>query len=187
MKRKKTLIIVFISHFERTKYNIPETTTIFAEYINNTLCLVVLIWTIIKTLSPHLISIKRQTQNLVPFYNKMSGNYNVCILKQQQDKRKTSNSCNLLEQVNTIPPLYITSTIEINAKPLILVLFMSLKTFWKICLSYCRVVLLECKTQKNWCTVTVAPTIEHHGRHSRSPANQRWDQVPGRSQRLLTC
>ena len=41
------------------------------------------------------------------------------------------------------------------------------------------------KIQKNWCTVTVAPTIEHHGGHSRTPANQRWDQVPGRSQRLL--
>ena len=43
----------------------------------------------------------------------------------------------------------------------------------------------KCKIQKNWCTVTVAPTIEHHGGHSRAPANQRWDQVPGRSQRLL--
>ena len=41
------------------------------------------------------------------------------------------------------------------------------------------------KIQKNWCTVTVAPTIEHQGRHSRTPANQRWDQEPGRSQRLL--
>ena len=37
------------------------------------------------------------------------------------------------------------------------------------------------KIQKNWCTVTVAPTIEHHGGHSRTPGNQRWDQVPGRS------
>ena len=44
---------------------------------------------------------------------------------------------------------------------------------------------LTCKIQKNWCTVTVASTIEHHGGHSRTPANQRWDQVPGRSQRLL--
>ena len=43
----------------------------------------------------------------------------------------------------------------------------------------------KCKIQKNWCTVTAAPTIEHHGGHSRTPANQRWDQVPGRSQRLL--
>ena len=43
----------------------------------------------------------------------------------------------------------------------------------------------NCKIQKNWYTVTVAPTIEHHGGHSRTPANQRWDQVPGRSQRLL--
>ena len=37
----------------------------------------------------------------------------------------------------------------------------------------------KCRIQKNWCTVTVAPTIEHHGGHSRTPANQRWDQVPG--------
>ena len=36
-----------------------------------------------------------------------------------------------------------------------------------------------CKIQKNWCTVAVAPTIEHHGGHSWTPANQRWDQVPG--------
>ena len=40
-----------------------------------------------------------------------------------------------------------------------------------------------CKIQKNWCTVTVAPTIEYHGGHSRTPANQKWDQVPGSSQR----
>ena len=38
------------------------------------------------------------------------------------------------------------------------------------------------KIQKNWCTVTVAPTIEHHGGHSRTPANQKWYQVPGRTQ-----
>ena len=44
---------------------------------------------------------------------------------------------------------------------------------------------LTCKIQKNRCTVTVAPTIEHHGGDSRTPANQRWDQVPRRSQRLL--
>ena len=39
--------------------------------------------------------------------------------------------------------------------------------------------LLYCtwKIQKNWYTVTVAPTKEHHGGHSRTPANQRWDQV----------
>ena len=43
----------------------------------------------------------------------------------------------------------------------------------------------KCKIQKNWCTVTVEPTIEYHGGHSRTPVNQRWDQVPGRSQRLL--
>ena len=43
----------------------------------------------------------------------------------------------------------------------------------------------KCKIQKNWCTVTVARTIEHHGGYSRTPANQRWHQVPGRSQRLL--
>ena len=38
----------------------------------------------------------------------------------------------------------------------------------------------KCKIQKIWCTVTVAPTIEHHGGHSWTPANQRWDQVSGR-------
>ena len=45
----------------------------------------------------------------------------------------------------------------------------------------------KCKIQKNWCTVTVAPTIiiEHHGGPLRTPEHQRWDQVPGRSQRLL--
>ena len=43
----------------------------------------------------------------------------------------------------------------------------------------------KCKIQKNWCTVTVAPTTEHHGWHSRTPANKRSDKVPGRSQRLL--
>ena len=43
----------------------------------------------------------------------------------------------------------------------------------------------NCKIQKNWCTVNVAPTIKHHGWHSRTPAEQRWYQVPGRSQRLL--
>ena len=37
--------------------------------------------------------------------------------------------------------------------------------FWKFNTS-----LLKCKIQKNWCTVTVAPTIEHHGGHSRTPA-----------------
>ena len=42
------------------------------------------------------------------------------------------------------------------------------------------------KIQKNWCTVTVAPTIEHHGGHSRTPVNQRWDQVPGRRSRYDT-
>ena len=26
---------------------------------------------------------------------------------------------------------------------------------------------VQCKIQKNWCTVTVAPTIEHHCEHSR--------------------
>ena len=45
---------------------------------------------------------------------------------------------------------------------------------------------IQCKIQKNWCTVTVAPTIEHHGGHSRTPANQRRDQVPGRSQRTYS-
>ena len=37
----------------------------------------------------------------------------------------------------------------------------------------------KCKIQKNWCTVTVSPTIEHHGGHSRTLENERWDQVPG--------
>ena len=36
----------------------------------------------------------------------------------------------------------------------------------------------KCKIQKKWCIVTVAPTIEHHGGHSWTPVNQRWDQVP---------
>ena len=45
---------------------------------------------------------------------------------------------------------------------------------------------IPCKIQKNWCTVTVAPTIEHHGGHSRTPANQRWwDQVPMFIQRVF--
>ena len=34
--------------------------------------------------------------------------------------------------------------------------------------SYIRSLYLQCKIQKNWCTVTVAPTIEHHGGHSRT-------------------
>ena len=42
----------------------------------------------------------------------------------------------------------------------------------------------KCKIQKNWCTVIVATTIEHHGGHSPTPVNQRWDQVRGRNQRL---
>ena len=32
----------------------------------------------------------------------------------------------------------------------------------------------KCKIQKDWCTATVSPTIEHHGGHSRTPANQRF-------------
>ena len=39
----------------------------------------------------------------------------------------------------------------------------------------------QCKIQKNWCIVTAAPTKEHHGGHSLTPANQRWDLVPGKS------
>ena len=39
----------------------------------------------------------------------------------------------------------------------------------------------KCKIQKNWCTVTVAPIIEHHGGHSRTPVNQGWDQVRSNS------
>ena len=38
----------------------------------------------------------------------------------------------------------------------------------------------RCKIQKNWCIVTVAPTIEDHGRHSRTPAKQRWDGLNNR-------
>ena len=41
------------------------------------------------------------------------------------------------------------------------------------------------KIQNNWCTV--APTIEHHGGHSRTPANQSWDQVPGRESAYPAC
>ena len=41
--------------------------------------------------------------------------------------------------------------------------------------------LAYCKIQKNWWTATVAPKIEHHGGHSRTSVNQRWDQVPERS------
>ena len=41
-----------------------------------------------------------------------------------------------------------------------------------------------CKIQKNRRNATVTPTIEHQGGHPRTPAKQRWDQVPGRSQRL---
>ena len=43
----------------------------------------------------------------------------------------------------------------------------------------------KCKIQKNCCTVTMAQTIEHHAGHSWTPANQRLDQVPLRSQRIL--
>ena len=51
-----------------------------------------------------------------------------------------------------------------------------------------KILTMQSKIQKNWCTVTVAPTIEHHGGHSRIPANQSWDQVPGRSRRVrLSC
>ena len=45
---------------------------------------------------------------------------------------------------------------------------------------------MKCKIQKNWCTVTVAPTIEYHGGHSRTSVNQWWDQVPGRKY-LFKC
>ena len=30
----------------------------------------------------------------------------------------------------------------------------------------------------------MAPTIKHHGGHSWTPSNQRWDQVPGRSYKI---
>ena len=36
-----------------------------------------------------------------------------------------------------------------------------------------QICMQVCKIQKNRCTVAVAPTIEHHGRHSRTPVNQR--------------
>ena len=49
----------------------------------------------------------------------------------------------------------------------------------KCVMSCTRVFVYTSKIQKNWCTVTVAPTIEHQGGHLRTPANQRWDQVPG--------
>ena len=39
-----------------------------------------------------------------------------------------------------------------------------------------------CKIQKNWCIVTVVPTIDHHGGQSQTPANQSWDQVSRKSQ-----
>ena len=39
--------------------------------------------------------------------------------------------------------------------------------------------LLQCKIQKHWCTVTVAPTIEHRGGHSRTPATRGETRCPG--------
>ena len=35
------------------------------------------------------------------------------------------------------------------------------------------------KYKKNWCTVTVAPTIEHHGGHSRSLQTRGETRCPG--------
>ena len=60
-----------------------------------------------------------------------------------------------------------------DTKNIVILILLIVSVFWKY------------KIQKNWCTVTVAPTIEHHDGHSRTPANHRWDQVPGRSKRLL--
>ena len=37
----------------------------------------------------------------------------------------------------------------------------------------------ECKIQKNWCTVTVAPTIEHHDGHSRPLQSRGETRCPG--------
>ena len=54
--------------------------------------------------------------------------------------------------------------------------------FIMICESVPSYSSIQCKIQKNRCTVTVTTTIEHHGGHSRTPVNQRWGQVPGRSQ-----
>ena len=53
------------------------------------------------------------------------------------------------------------------------------------CKGPCVLHAYQCKIQKNWCTVTVAPTIEHHGGHSRTPVNQRWDQVSSKSIKLF--
>ena len=44
-------------------------------------------------------------------------------------------------------------------------------------LHYFSVFKRKWKIQKNWCAVTVAPTIEHHGGHSRTPANQSWTET----------
>ena len=42
---------------------------------------------------------------------------------------------------------------------------------------------LECKIQKNWSTVAIM--LEYSGGHSWTPWNHRWDQVSGRSRRVL--
>ena len=48
--------------------------------------------------------------------------------------------------------------------------------------SFVKFVILTCLFKKILAAlyiVTVAQTIEHHGRHSWLPENQSWDQVPG--------
>ena len=39
--------------------------------------------------------------------------------------------------------------------------------------------VLKCKIQKNWCTVTMAPTIDHHGGHSWTPVTRGETRCPG--------
>ena len=38
---------------------------------------------------------------------------------------------------------------------------------------------IQCKIQKNWCTVTMAPTIEHNGGHSRTLQTRGETRCPG--------
>ena len=48
---------------------------------------------------------------------------------------------------------------------------------WHMCM-YSRS-KFRCKIQKNWCTVTVAPTIEHHGGHLRTLRTRGETRCPG--------
>ena len=76
-------------------------------------------------------------------------------------------------------PIFVLVPVPVAVSPLIyhnvISSWMNGRFYWSYYVDF------ECKIQENWCTVTVAPTIEHHGGHSRTPINQRWDQVPGRS------